>query len=101
MCPFEGAVGALLAARRQVVILSVAADGNKMAQPGSRCGTGVTMNHSDSSGGPLRLLVMTISALSLFGCGQPSVQQATNLSPESKADLPRISAFLTNPSDRS
>jgi len=56
------------------------------------------MNCLDLSGRPLRLLVMTISALALFGCSQPSFQEAPSL--QTKAVLPEISTFLTKPSDR-
>jgi hypothetical protein len=57
------------------------------------------MNVLQFSGGPLGLLVVTISTLAFFG-DQPSIQQSTGLSPPTKTGLPDISAFLTKPSDR-
>jgi hypothetical protein len=48
------------------------------------------------SGYPLRLLALMVMVV--VGCGRPADQQA--LSPQAMAQLPDISTFLTQPSDR-
>src|SRR5437879_4656089 len=74
-----------------MLILFLAACGDRMVLVGSLV-CGVPLYHFPFSGDPLRLLALVV--LALVGCGQPADQ------PEATAQLPDISTFLTQPSDR-